>query len=307
MQKAIRIDNHMMARRHSGDTPSIVRAAEVVARMPVFMLLLIAAAMVAQKAYAKVLVAETIGQAYDLNSAQPLYTETHCVSDDAVIREVIYRDGNEEVIAFKALSYATGPTTPAFVQHNISTRGSVAVELQQGEVVMNFAGSDSELDRVVAKKAGATLPLVIDAGFDAFVKTNWESLLAGERKRFQFPFAAREMVVELQIASASCSYESETDQCFSLELNNWLLKMVADPIELGYDSELRRLSRFRGVSNITDADGAGMVVDILYRYSDMASVDCAPEELSGILGATVTYDLPKGVDRPSIAMASLEN
>jgi hypothetical protein len=263
--------------------------------------------MMVQQSHAAALKAETVGQAYDIATAQPLYSETHCVSDDAAVREVIYRDRDEALIAFKELSYETGPTTPAFVQHNINTQDSVAVEMRQGEIIMTFAESDLRSPRVVAKTPGAGVPLVVDAGFDAFVKDNWESLLAGERKRFQFPFAARETVVELQIASASCTYESETDQCFTLELGNWFFKMLAAPIELGYDSELRRLSRFRGVSNITDADGGGMVVDIRYRYSDVASVDCAPDELSAILAAMTVEDVPAGVGRSLFALAPQEN
>ena len=39
------------------------------------------------------------------------------------------------------------------------------------------------------------LPLVIDAGFDAFVRQHWDSLVAGDTHRFQFPFADRESLV----------------------------------------------------------------------------------------------------------------
>jgi len=244
---------------------------------PMRTMLLMATVLLAQSAHATGLAAETIGYAYDINSEQLLYSESHCVSADAMVREVIYRDSSDGLIALKELSYDTGPTTPGFVQRNINTSDSVAVELRQGEVVMSFVGSGAAAARVVTKKPDAGVPLVVDAGFDAFVKANWESLLAGESKHFQFPFAARETLVELQIASATCSYEREADQCFTLELNNWLFRMLADPIELGYDSDLRRLTRFRGTSNITDAEGDGMVVDIHYQYTDVASIDCANE------------------------------
>ena len=45
--------------------------------------------------------------------------------------------------------------------------------------------------------------------------------------------------------------------------------MVVKPIELGYDPELRRLTRFRGLSNIGDENGNGLVVDIKYDYQDI--------------------------------------
>jgi hypothetical protein len=260
-----------------------------------------------QLSYATALLPETVGEAYDLHTEQPLYSETHCVSDDYTMREVIYRNGDEALIAYKELNYETGQTTPAFVQHNINTSDSVAVAMQQGKIVMTFTNSDSAADRVVTKKPGADMPLVVDAGFDAFVKDNWDSLLAGETKRFQFPFASREMLVELEIATTGCTYDSQTDQCFVLELDNWFLKMLAAPIELGYDRDLRRLTRFRGVSNIRAADGGGLEVDIHYRYSEMANMDCAREEESAILRAITALDSHVGVERPSFILASQEN
>jgi hypothetical protein len=244
---------------------------------PIPLLALVAAALCAAPGSASQLKVETIGYAYDLDSEQLLYSETHCVSDDALMREVAYRDSQNALIAFKALNYNAGPTLPEFMQNNINTSDSVKVELRQGDVVMTFADALTEAVRQETKKPDSQVPLVVDAGFDAFVKANWDDLLAGSSKAFQFPFAAREMLVDLKIAGAPCSYESESDQCFTLELDNWLLKVLADPIELGYDRAERRLTRFRGASNITDAEGEGMLVDIRYRYTDIGSVDCATE------------------------------
>jgi hypothetical protein len=44
--------------------------------------------------------------------------------------------------------------------------------------------------------------------------------------------------------------------------------MLASPIELGYDSSLMRLNRYRGLSNINDDNGDGLVVDIKYQYHE---------------------------------------
>ena len=81
------------------------------------------------------------------------------------------------------------------------------------------------------------------------------ALLAGQGMRFQFPFAARESLFALRISSSHCSYDSGADQCFRLELDNWILRALLDPIELGYDASLKRLARYRGLSNIGDANG----------------------------------------------------
>lgn len=224
--------------------------------------------------------AQTIGEAFDLKSDEPLYSETHCLSSDELAREVIYRDVDGQLIAHKILSYETGPTTPSFVQHNFYSQESIEVELKQDELTMTVKDANtSESGKVISTRPSPNLPVVIDAGFDAFVTTNWDSLLAGDNKSFQFPFAARESLVKLRIKPVGCTYDSETDQCFSLEMNNWFLRMLVEPIELGYDAKLKRLTRYRGLSNIGDGKGNGLVVDIRYNYQDVPAKACAVDDL----------------------------
>ena len=231
-------------------------------------------------AYANDIVAQTIGEAFDLKSDEPLYSETHCLSDDALAREVIYRDVEGQLIAHKTLSYSTGPTTPSFVQRNFYSQESIEVELKQDEVTMTVKDENSSgPGKVISTRPSANLPVVIDAGFDAFVTGNWDGLLAGENKSFQFPFAARESLVKLRIKPTSCTYDTESDQCFRLEMNNWFLRMLVAPIELGYDAKLKRLTRYRGLSNIGDGKGEGLVVDIRYNYQDVPAEACSVNDL----------------------------
>lgn len=225
-------------------------------------------------------VAQTIGEAFDLESDVPLYSETHCLSNDALAREVVYRNVDGKLIAHKVLSYKTGATTPSFVQRNFYARESIAVELKQNELTMTVRDENSNgPGKVISTQPSPNLPVVIDAGFDAFVTANWDSLVAGENKSFQFPFAARESLVELRIKPMSCTYDTETDQCFRLEMNNWLLRMLVAPIELGYDAKLKRLTRYRGLSNIGDGKGNGLVVDIRYNYEDVPTLACGVNDL----------------------------
>jgi hypothetical protein len=230
--------------------------------------------------HANEVIAQTIGEAFDLKSDEPLYSETHCLSGDALAREVIYRNVEGQLIAHKILSYSTGPTTPSFVQHNFYSQESIEIELKQDEVTMTVRNENSSgPGKVTSTRPSANLPIVIDAGFDAFVTGNWDSLVAGENKSFQFPFAAHERLVKLRIKPTSCTYDTESDQCFRLEMNNWFLRMLVAPIELGYDAKLKRLSRYRGLSNIGDGKGEGLVVDIRYNYQDVPAMACGVNDL----------------------------
>ena len=86
--------------------------------------------------------------------------------------------------------------------------------------------------------------------------------------------------MELRIKPAACNYPTETDQCFKLELSNWFVRLLVNPIELGYDPELRRLTRYRGLSNIGDGKGNGLVVDIRYDYQDVPAQACSVSDLA---------------------------
>lgn len=238
-----------------------------------------ALALLAQGLGASGNVGQTIGEAYDLDSDELLYRETHCVNPDKNAREVIYRSNDGRLIARKLLDYSSGLTTPSFVQHNFYSSERVEVELNRGNLTMSVheignPGSKKEK----STKPGDKLPVVIDAGFDEFVRNNWDSLVEGEKKKFLFALVARSSLVELRIRPAACAYETGTDQCFKLELSNWLLRMIAAPIELGYDVETRQLTRYRGLSNIGDENGDGLMVDIQYSYQNLPGLACGISE-----------------------------
>ena len=88
-------------------------------------------------------VGETIGRAYDLESDELLYSETHCVSDDGVKRDVFYQDADSKLIASKLLDYSSGVTTPSFEQHNLYSSESIEVGFEQGMVSMEVIDAES--------------------------------------------------------------------------------------------------------------------------------------------------------------------
>ena len=92
----------------------------------------------------------------------------------------------------------------------------------------------------------------------------------------------------MRIKPAACNYQTETDQCFKLELSNWFVRMLVNPIELGYDPELRRLTRYRGSSNIGDGKGNGLVVDIRYDYQDVPAQACSVNDQVPAVSAAPT-------------------
>ena len=207
-----------------------------------------------------------VGNAYELDGSNLLYTETHCKINNRA-SEVFYQSGDGKLIAHKALDYQSGSYTPSFVQHNLQSKEKVKVSFDEQSVFMSMTGpDDSEQEDKHSVTDTARKPVVIDAGFDQFVRRNWDSLVSGKSMEFQFPLASRSTMISLQISPSSCRYETETDQCFTLEAASWMFRLLSSPIELGYDEKLVRLTRFRGLSNINDENGNGLIVDIKYQH-----------------------------------------
>jgi len=222
--------------------------------------------------------ARAIGQAYDLESDEFLYREVYCTNAKPGEVEVIYRNEADDMIARKLLDYRSGAISPSFVQQNFYSDEVIEVALREGEVTMAILdATSSETKKSVREAAGGKIPVVIDAGFDEYVRRNWDELMDGEKLRFRFPFADHARLIKLRIKRSACSYETDSHQCFRLELSNWLLRMVIAPIELGYDPEKRRLLRYRGLSNIGDGKGNGSIVDIRYDYQDLPALACRAE------------------------------
>lgn len=232
----------------------------------------------AQSAFAAKLPDYVVGNAYELKGSDLLYTETHCRIDSRS-SEVFYQSGDGELIAHKTLDYRSGSYTPSFVQHNLQSNEKVKVSFDEDSVLMSMTGpDDNEQKEEHSVTDTVRKPVVIDAGFDQFVRRNWDELVSGRSMTFQFPLASRSTMISLQIAPSTCQYETETDQCFTLEAASWLFRVLSSPIELGYDAQLVRLNRFRGLSNINDENGNGLIVDIKYSYPPSVGDVCRTDK-----------------------------
>ena len=125
------------------------------------------------------------------------------------------------------------------------------------------------------------LDWVVDSGFDNYVRSQWDPLLAGETLRFPLKLISREEPIKMK-ARRQQQGCAEDRVCFEVALNSWLLGKLVDPIALEYDPMERRLLRFGGISNILNAEGRSQVVDIRYQYrgssSDLAVIPGVGEE-----------------------------
>ncbi|MCB1844242.1 MAG: hypothetical protein KDI09_14875 [Halioglobus sp.] len=184
---------------------------------------------------------DVIGSAYDESGQELLYRELHFCSDSQLQCSVDYRDPAGTGIAFKELDYSPGPHQPALVMRDLR----------------------NELEHVVSASGNE---VVVDAGFDNYVRSRWDELSAGEPVRFRFKVVDFDDPIPMKaLQQADCAEER---LCLKVTVDSWLLGFFADPIELTYARDSKRLLRFRGVSNLRGPNGESQTVDIRYTYPD---------------------------------------
>jgi hypothetical protein len=196
------------------------------------------------------------GQAFDLDSGKLLYSEDYFCSPaedgSATGRcSVVYRDERGDMIARKEIDYSRSLQAPSLLINDYR---------QARELQMEFTDQPD---------------LVVDAGFDNFVRLNWDQLSEGDPVKFRFLVAGRDSPLKMKARADDSDSCDEETFCLTISLDSWLLGSFVDPIELTYSRDDRRLLRFRGISNIRDAAGATQEVDIRYRYpsSPVAAAD----------------------------------
>jgi len=183
-----------------------------------------------------------VGEAFDRDDGRLVYREYHFCSPDGLTCTVDYRDGTGQPIAFKELDYTGNPYGPALVMRDLRSGG---------EEVLAFS------DRT---------DLVVDAGFDNFVRSRWEELNRGETVVFPFQVVGIGRPLKMRANAMPDGCEA-SELCLQVSVDSWFLGLLAEPIELSYSRTSRRLLRFSGVSNLRDGGGRSHSVDILYDYT----------------------------------------
>ncbi len=233
----------------------------------------VAAALTTNIAQAQTISLDYIGEAYDLERPDKLlYREQHSLTQRhdkqgkliPVTRQVEYFSADGELIAEKTNQYSNAATQPDFIlkdlRHNYSEQSEQLAKGWRLTLQENGTTSSKVIDDF-------DYELVIDAGFDDFIRKHWQALSAGKTVPFSFASVARQTSVNFEV-EASNPERLQQPLKITMTLRSSLLSWLLDPIELEYQRSTQRLLRYRGLSNIQDNDQQGQQVDIRYRYFD---------------------------------------
>ncbi len=194
------------------------------------------------------------GVARQLDDGAIAYREIHEIEGDTHRIEYLGADGVP--IARKWLDYRCSDSAPAFDQHDLRDGSRLGARWEDGTYVLLRDDERRTVD------AGA--PLVGSSGFDRFVREHHARLATGERITFDFALPARLQTLRLQIERTEPARELPGAQLWlRIVPAQSLLRAFVAPIVLAYD-DTPRLVYYRGLSNLADARGRSLQVEILY-------------------------------------------
>lgn len=167
-------------------------------------------------------------------------------------RLVVYRCPAGPAFARKRLDYLASTQAPEFHLEDRRSGYREGMRRRDGRVELFFSAARGGAEKRALQRAG---PAVADAGFDEFVRANWQELLDGRTLPLQFAVPSRLRSMEFTVAMRGRTrVASEEAVQFRLRLDG-LLGLVAPHIDVAYGLRSRRLLRFEGLSNMRDARG----------------------------------------------------
>ena len=206
-----------------------------------------------------------IGRAYDHKTDELLYTEYHYptpFNNLAPEQEIVYYvNKDNQLMVKKNLDFHNGLQQPTFSTYDYRFQSSDGISFQEDRLLAFVQpGPDKKRhDRLIEISS----PLVIDAGFDHFVRQQWQELLAGESRYFYFASSIEQRLIKFMLRRAS---QTEETQQFIMVLANPIARLLLAPIKLTYDTRTKRLLRYQGISNIRSQSDGFEKVRIEYQW-----------------------------------------
>jgi hypothetical protein len=202
------------------------------------------------------------GVARDPGSQQLLYREHHLVrrsEGQPTERLVLYRCADGTPFARKRVDYRASAQAPEFSFEDVRMGYREGLRRTGGVDTVWVRDGRDDAERS-APVQDAKARLVADAGFDEFIRRQWQPLLAGESVPLQFAVPSRLQTLGFKVGRQGSGQQGgEPAETFRLRLGG-LLGWIAPHIDVAYGRDSRRLLSFEGLSNLRTDDGRSQLV-----------------------------------------------
>lgn len=208
-----------------------------------------------------------------------LYTEHHEVT--GTCREGVWqpekhtvdylKPGADGPFATKQLGYRSGLLVPDMTFRQPDFGEVMVVTLREGQVSIDWQTPSGETEKFSLSRPDT---LVIDAGFDHFIRARWSPLTDGDSAGFRFLGPTRGDHYGF-VAEPANAGDFEAEHEFRIRPDGWVTRFLVEPIYLGYDDQ-GFLTHFSGLTNIRENQDSNFTAHIRYQLDNPAPCPLIP-------------------------------
>lgn len=202
------------------------------------------------------------GYAYKEGVTKPVYTEKFTdksVDGKPTETTTKYYDAGNKLIAQRSLNFSKSTFAPDFKTEDFRTGYQEGAEMK-GKKFRLFV-KESKDDKLKEKIISIPSPAVADGGFNQYIKANWSELEKGTALVFNFAVASRLDYYKMRAVKIS---STDKTMKVKIEPERKILRMLASPIVVNYDTHTKRILSYEGISNITDEKGDNFTIKLIY-------------------------------------------
>ncbi|RMJ06270.1 hypothetical protein DOQ08_00956 [Marinobacter litoralis] len=220
---------------------------------------------------------EFVGTAQSIDSQKELYEERHqvtgnCSETGFEPREhsVTYHKGSDDRrFAFKTLQYGEHPSRPRvdFSQPDFGE----SLEISYPDSTQLIVDWQTPVESPRRFRVSYDNRLVVDAGFDQFVRANWQDVTAGKSIPFRFLAPTRGDHYGFVLEPAPNTM-IDADVAVQIRPTSLVLRFLVDPIILGYNQN-GALTHYQGLTNIRANRETNYTALLRYRITQYPGCD----------------------------------
>ena len=220
---------------------------------------------------------DRVGYAYAADSGAFLYTEAHFETPRhgrLATERVEYRSPDGRLLATKRLDYTPDASAPRF-ELTMAVNAYREGLRQTADGLQTFY-RPVEGGRTYTEPLAGSDDLVADGGFERVVAQRLADLRTGHSLSFDFLVPGRLSTYPFRVRRVGdTEVLGEPAVHLRMEPASWLLRWLAEPVEVFYHRERGRLLRYVGPTNLRDAAGNNPRVRVDFLDSPPAEGELA--------------------------------
>ncbi|BAX80878.1 hypothetical protein [Labilibaculum antarcticum] len=197
------------------------------------------------------------GIAMDKNSLEFIYKEVHqeiFIKGKHLETRTSFVGENGSEFAYRELDFRNSFQKPNYLLMD-ERSGLLEEVIHVGANQFEIRYRKNSNSKLKEKSLYVPEPAVVDGGFNYYIKSNWNKIIAEEKLVFNFLSVAFQDYFTFRIYKVDEQTSDPNIVLLRMECQSLLLRVLMNPIYVHYDLKTKRISKYEGISNIRDHEG----------------------------------------------------